>query len=69
MANDAVVGEKRLLGSRCGPIEDALAALEKHPELVELVEAMVRHEYSIGEGVEALGKAAEPGALKVQLVL
>ena len=69
VANDSVVNEKKLVGSRCGPVEDALAALEEHPELVALVEAMVRHEFSLEQGVEALGKAAEPGALKVQLVM
>ena len=68
VANDAVVNEKRLVGSRCGPVEDALAALEEHPELVRLVEAMVRREHPIEEGVEALARAAEPGALKVQVV-
>ena len=69
VANDAVVNEKRLVGSRCGPIEDALAALERHPELVRLVESMVRHELPLDRGVEALKKAAEPGALKVQVVM
>lgn len=68
VANDAVVNEKRLVGSRCGQIEDALAALEEFPELVKLVEAMVRRELPIEEGVEALRRAAEPGALKVQVV-
>ena len=62
------MNEKRLVGSRCGPVEDALAALEEHPELVRLVEAMVRREHPIEEGVEALARAAEPGALKVQVV-
>ena len=68
VANDAVVNEKSLVGSRCGPLEDALRNLEMHPELVDLVESMVRHDFSIDQGVEALRRAAEPGALKVQVV-
>ena len=68
VANDAVVNEKRLVGSRCGPVEDALAAFESHPELVGLADAMVRREFAVEEGVEALRRAAEPGALKVQVV-
>ena len=68
VANDAVVNEKLLVGCRCGPLEDALRALEEHAQLVELVESMVRHEFAIDQGVEALRRAAEPGALKVQVV-
>jgi len=66
IANDIVVNEKRLLGSRCGPIGPALELL-RDPGTKRLVNSMVDAVYSIDDGIEAFEKARQKGSLKVQI--
>ena len=57
-----VIDEIRILGSRCGPFEPALAALASG----EIDTAsLVSEEVDLARGAEALRRAAEPGVLKV----
>jgi len=59
-----VVQEVALIGSRCGPFDPALRLLAQG--LVD-VSGMVDSVYDLGDAVEALNRAAQPGALKVLL--
>ena len=62
--NDLVVRELRMVGSRCGPFEPALSALDSGRVQTEpLVSAILPLEL----GVEALRRAGQPGVLKVLL--
>jgi len=58
----AVVNEVTVLGSRCGPFGRALKALRafRFP-VTRLIEAR----YPLDKGLEALERAAQPGAMKV----
>lgn len=57
-----VIDEIQLLGSRCGPFEPALAALESGSvDVSELVE----ERYPLSQAVEAMEHAAQRGARKV----
>lgn len=58
------VNEIRLIGSRCGPFDAALRLLEHG--LVD-VESMIDARYPLEDGVAAMERAMEPGALKVLL--
>ena len=63
-ASACVVDEIRVIGSRCGPFEPAVAALasgEIDPR--DLLDA----EFSLNDGLEAFAKAAERGVMKVLL--
>ena len=59
-----VINELTLLGSRCGPFDKALAALEqaKLP-----VEALIQGRYSLSQGLEAMEHAQKKGTLKILL--
>lgn len=58
------VDEVRVIGSRCGPFEAALRLLaRKSVEVISMIDAR----FPIEDGVEALARAAQPGALKVLL--
>jgi threonine dehydrogenase-like Zn-dependent dehydrogenase len=58
------VDEVRVVGSRCGPFDAALRLLAQgRVDVMPLIEAR----YPIEDGVAALARAAEPGALKVLL--
>ena len=59
-----VVDEITVVGSRCGPFEPALRALEQ--KLVS-VAPLLGATYPLRQGVEAFARAAEHGMLKVQL--
>ena len=59
-----VIDEVTLVGSRCGPFERALDALERG--LID-VRFLVSERFSLSEGVRALERAQEPGVLKVLL--
>ncbi len=53
-----VVGEVRIVGSRCGPFAPALRLLERGAvDVASLVEA----EYPLSQAAEALAHAARPG--------
>jgi threonine dehydrogenase-like Zn-dependent dehydrogenase len=53
-----------VVGSRCGPFDAALRLLAQgRVDVMPLIEAR----YPIEDGVAALARAAEPGALKVLL--
>ena len=59
-----VINEINVIGSRCGPFEDALAALaEKRVSVTPLIDKI----YSLADGVEALRHAARADAKKILL--
>ncbi|EIE23546.1 GroES-like protein [Coccomyxa subellipsoidea C-169] len=68
IANDIVVNEKRLQGSRCGPFGPALEALQD-ARLKQLLEKMVTQTFHISDGVKAIEKAQTKGVLKVQIIM
>lgn len=68
IANDVVVQEKTIVGSRCGPFAPALAALQ-HPAMQKLLDGMIDAEVPIQDGAAAFAKAQTKGTLKVQLVM
>lgn len=59
-----VVNEIKLLGSRCGRFEPALALLAN--QLVN-VEPLIAREFALTDGIAALHEAQRPGVLKVLL--
>ena len=59
-----VVNEVRLVGSRCGPFGPALALLRQR-EVYELLSRVRDDVIPFGRVLEALDRAARPGALKV----
>jgi len=59
-----VVDEVSVIGSRCGRFEPALDLLTKNAIDVD---SLISEEYSLGEGILAMGRAAEKGVLKVLL--
>lgn len=59
-----VVDEITLIGSRCGPFAPALELLAAGK--IE-VESMIDDRFPLAEGLDAFGKATEPGVLKVLL--
>ena len=59
-----VINEINVIGSRCGPFSDALAALAvKQIAVTPLIEKV----YSLDDGVAAMTHAARPGARKILL--
>ena len=61
-----VIDEVNVLGSRCGPFPDALAALaERRVDVASLIHRRMR----LDQGVEAMRLAGSPGVLKVILVV
>ena len=63
-ASRLVVDEIRVLGSRCGRFAPALALLAR--EAVD-VGALIGEVVSLDDGVDAMRRAARPGALKILL--
>ena len=59
-----VVGELNILGSRCGPFDEALALLRQGS--IPLA-SMVDGRYSLKDGLAALRHAAQPGIRKILL--
>lgn len=68
IANDLIVNEKTLIGSRCGPFKPALQMLQD-PRMRKLVDSMVTAAMPLSEGLEAVKLAQAKGTLKVQLVM
>ena len=66
IANDIVVNEKVLLGSRCGPMDKGLELLQD-ASTQKLVNSMVDHVFTFDEGIRAFQAASQRGALKVQI--
>lgn len=64
----AVVQELTLRGSRCGPMDAAVALLAASEDVRRLVREMVSDEFPLSEGVAAMRRAKEKGVLKVALV-
>jgi threonine dehydrogenase-like Zn-dependent dehydrogenase len=59
-----VINEITIVGSRCGSFPDALTALtDKSVSVTPLIEKI----YSLRDGVEAVGRAAQPGTRKILL--
>ena len=64
MADDLVIQEISLIGSRCGPFPPAIRLLEsKHIRVDPLIHAR----YPLLDGVQAMEKAAQRGVRKVLL--
>ena len=63
-AAPVVVDEMQIVGSRCGRFAPALELLRRGAVDVD---SLVSEEFPLAEGVRALGRAAEPGVLKVLL--
>jgi threonine dehydrogenase-like Zn-dependent dehydrogenase len=62
----AVIDEVQIIGSRCGPFREAIAALtEKRIDVASLIHRRMKLE----QGVEAMDLAARPGVLKVLLTM
>lgn len=59
-----VVGEIRVLGSRCGPFAEALATLQRKTVPVE---TLIDGRYPLSAGIDALEHAARPGVRKILL--
>ncbi len=59
-----VINEVTLLGSRCGPFDDAIAALARRE--IE-VASMVSRAFSLSQGLAAFESAADPRNVKVLL--
>lgn len=68
LANDLVVNEKVLVGSRCGPMDIALRMMEQHAPVRSLLRAMTSHVVPLDRAEEAVELAAQKGVLKVQLL-
>eukprot|EP00878_Enallax_costatus_P024420 GHUV01026058.1.p1 GENE.GHUV01026058.1~~GHUV01026058.1.p1 ORF type:complete len:312 (+),score=51.16 GHUV01026058.1:32-967(+) len=69
LANDIVVNEKVLVGSRCGPMDQALQIMSGHAEVRQLLTAMLHHEVPLKDGVEAMQLAQSKGVIKVHVVM
>jgi threonine dehydrogenase-like Zn-dependent dehydrogenase len=67
VANDVVVNEKTVVGSRCGPFPPALEMLQQ-AETKALVKAMLSASLPLEDGVKAIEEAQKKGVIKVQLV-
>jgi threonine dehydrogenase-like Zn-dependent dehydrogenase len=67
VANDVVVNEKTVVGSRCGPFPPALEML-RNSETKALVKAMLSASFPLEEGVKAIEEAQKKGVIKVQLI-
>lgn len=65
LANDIVVNEKKVVGSRCGPQRKALDLLKKDAHTRQLVRSMVDRVYSLEEAMDALEHAGRRGTLKI----
>lgn len=61
-----VIDEISIVGSRCGPFEPAIRLLAQ--KLIA-VDPLVAAEYPLARGLEAFARAAQPGVLKVQVVM
>lgn len=59
-----VVGEIRVVGSRCGPFEPALRLLRSRAIAVS---PLIEGDYPLDEGIAALEHAARPGVRKIVL--
>ena len=66
IANDIVVNEKILVGSRCGPMDKGLELLQD-ASTRKLVNSMVDKVFQFDEGIKAFQVASQRGALKVQI--
>ena len=62
--NPLVIDEVSLIGSRCGPFEPAIRALEKRSVDVK---PLISRMFSLEEGAEAFHYASKKGILKVLL--
>jgi threonine dehydrogenase-like Zn-dependent dehydrogenase len=62
--SNLVVDEITLVGSRCGPFPPAVRLLEKN--IID-PNPLISEVYPISEGLLAIGRAAQPGILKVLL--
>ena len=68
IANDVVVAEKKVVGSRCGPFPPALELL-KQEATKTLVMAMLDAALPLSQGCDAIAAAQRKGAMKVQVIM
>lgn len=68
IANDIVVNEKVLLGSRCGPMEKGLELLQQQ-DTKDLVNSMIDAVFPLEQGLDAFQAASERGSLKIQMTV
>jgi len=66
IANDIVVNEKIVVGSRCGPMDKGLELLQD-ASTKKLVNSMVDQVFQFEDGIKAFLAASQRGALKVQI--
>jgi len=59
-----VINEITLIGSRCGPLPDAINALAAEQVIVN---GLITSRFKLADGVKALDKAREPAQIKVVL--
>ncbi len=59
-----VIDEVTLVGSRCGPFDEALAGLEAG--IID-VRPLITDRYDLSSGIDAIQQASAPGAIKVIL--
>ena len=67
IANDVVVNEKLVVGSRCGPMNVGMDMLASSEETREFVGSMVDRVYPLDEAIDAFRAAATKGSLKIQI--
>mmetsp|Transcript_15322 Transcript_15322/g.34370 ORF Transcript_15322/g.34370 Transcript_15322/m.34370 type:complete len:138 (+) Transcript_15322:591-1004(+) len=66
----ATVKEMCIIGSRCGPVDEALKFMEKHTAETDLnLHKYITAAYPLQEARAAFDKAVERGSLKVQVTM
>jgi len=66
----ATVKEVQIVGSRCGPIDEALKFMETHQETTALnLKKYITATFPLADAEAAFAKSVEKGALKVQVVM
>ncbi|GAX76077.1 hypothetical protein CEUSTIGMA_g3520.t1 [Chlamydomonas eustigma] len=67
VANDIVVHEKVLMGSRCGPMDMALEVMTRHESIRRLLKGMVTAVLPLEQALHAFDVAKRKGVMKVHL--
>ena len=67
IANDVVVNEKVVVGSRCGPMNVGMDMLASSDETRAFVASMVDRVYPLDDAIDAFRAAGTKGSLKIQI--
>jgi threonine dehydrogenase-like Zn-dependent dehydrogenase len=67
IANDVVVNEKVVVGSRCGPMDVGMDMLASSEETRAFVASMVDRVYPLDDAIDAFRAASTKGSLKIQI--